>query len=414
MKKDLDKILSRTLITYTFLLLLIFILKLIGLDYFGLNVDNPVLIMIDKVATKYHLVNIYYCITLYIYTYMYVSICCKDNSKRSKLYVLACIPVIIAIKIIAERVHSTYFSFFMDFSYIFITTYLYNDLFKLKNKKLYIEIIIFILINSSYQILSVLLRNINYQDNNHFIVNVILDFDYIMCLFITQYLLLKKEGKTLCGMVVYLFSGLQISLKNLLKRFQTKSLSKNKIEKKNKKELFEYRLYVILFLLWNIFTVFIVLMIAKINNAFIECVIILCAFWFNKTVFGKAFHMNNAKSCFIVSNLAYLGLVRLTVSVGISLMVPIVLGILLSYCTSLLVKYKEVELYRGMPQSELEDICRLHKLTKYETKLLIDFYCNKISDVKLAMMNNYSVDNIKKQKKVARDKIKNLKNKKGK
>ena len=40
MKKDLDKILSSTLKTYSIILIGIFILKLCGLDYFGLDTEN--------------------------------------------------------------------------------------------------------------------------------------------------------------------------------------------------------------------------------------------------------------------------------------------------------------------------------------------------------------------------------------
>lgn len=55
MKKDLDKIMSSTLSTYFIILGIIFILKICGLNYFGLDDNNKILISIDLFFNKYHL-----------------------------------------------------------------------------------------------------------------------------------------------------------------------------------------------------------------------------------------------------------------------------------------------------------------------------------------------------------------------
>lgn len=55
MKKDLDKIMSSTLSTYFIILGVVFILKICGLDYFGLDDNNKILIAIDSFVNKYHL-----------------------------------------------------------------------------------------------------------------------------------------------------------------------------------------------------------------------------------------------------------------------------------------------------------------------------------------------------------------------
>ena len=113
--------------------------------------------------------------------------------------------------------------------------------------------------------------------------------------------------------------------------------------------------------------------------------------------------MKRASDCFIVSNLVYYILVRVCISINISLMVPIILGILLSYGTSLLVKYNEFKLYRGMPEEDLIMHCKTCNLNKYDTDLMVDYYCKRKTDVQLAMKNHYSVEAIKKQKKKIRN-----------
>ena len=53
MFKDYHKYLSTSLKVYLFVLVAIFIMKIVGLDYFGLDLDNPTVI---KITTwlRYH------------------------------------------------------------------------------------------------------------------------------------------------------------------------------------------------------------------------------------------------------------------------------------------------------------------------------------------------------------------------
>lgn len=404
MKKDVNKIFERTLLTYTFILFFIFILKIAGFNYFGLDINNPVVVAINNFATKFHLVNLWYILTLYLYSYVTIAICCRDNSRRAKIYVLVTLPFSILLKVIASKITLTLIIYLMDFLYLFSITYLYKFIFKIKIDKFSLNFIFYIILNSVYQLISLFLRNINFYNNyNNFITNCLLDLDYIIALLITKYIIIK-EDKSLCGMVVSYFSGLLILSKEQFQKFPAKFLkTKNEHKNKTKKEKFEIDLYLILFLLWNIFQVFVVLFIAKLNNGLPECIFILLSFWMNKTVFGKAFHMKRARDCFIVSNLAYYVLVRICISIHISLLIPIILGILLSYFTSLIVKYNEFKLYRGMPEEDLLLHCKICNLNKYDTTLMVDYYCNRKSDVQLAMKNHYSVESIKKQKKKIRE-----------
>ena len=91
--KDIEKLMSRTLITYFIVLIGIFILKICGLDYFGLDDGNKMLLAIDSFVNKYHLEFLWYTITLTLYTYIVLSISCVDNSKKMKIYTLIVMPL---------------------------------------------------------------------------------------------------------------------------------------------------------------------------------------------------------------------------------------------------------------------------------------------------------------------------------
>ena len=53
MFKDYDKYLSASLKVYLFVLVVIFIMKIVGLDYFGLDMNNEVLLKINNFCLMY-------------------------------------------------------------------------------------------------------------------------------------------------------------------------------------------------------------------------------------------------------------------------------------------------------------------------------------------------------------------------
>ena len=64
MFKDYNKYLSTSLKVYIFVLLITFILKLIGLDYFGLDESNDILNKINIFFAKYKITYVFYFINL--------------------------------------------------------------------------------------------------------------------------------------------------------------------------------------------------------------------------------------------------------------------------------------------------------------------------------------------------------------
>ena len=377
-------------------LIIIFILKICGLDYFGLDTNNKIIMNIDWFVEKYYLELVFHTLTLYTYTFVILSITCKNNSKSMKIYTLCVLPFCVGIQLLKENYNIPMMFIFTDLLWLLMVSLCYIKFIKRQNIEKYniSNYFIYCVINIFYQALSVATRNVTIENTYSFSESLLMNFDYLLLTLITYKLFFMKGGINLWEWVVGLYSHLQISLKSLPTKLQNVYVtSKNK----SKFDKISDMIYFPLFLIWNIFTVVAILFVAFLNETFIECILILFSFWLNKKVFGKPFHMKTAMSCFIVSNLTYYCLNRITISSGLSLLISIVLGIILDYVTSHFVKDKK--LYRGM-SLELFDETILGIVDKDsdEYKICKMFYVDRQSDQYIATKLNYSKSSIEKKK----------------
>lgn len=397
MKKDLDKILSSTLKTYFIILIGIFIIKLFGIDYFGLNTRNEIIVWIDDFINRFHLEMVWYGITLYIYQYVIFSITCVDNSKKMKIYTLCTLPIAIILQIIKSNVNNIPLFSVIDLLWLFMFSMIYIKIIKRDKIEKYnvSNYWIYCILNIIFQLISVFIRSININvDNTNFIMSFVGNIDYIILSIITHILFFNIGGKSLWDGVVSSFSHLLALLKSFptkLQNFYLNNKSKSRFEK------ISDSIYIPLFILWNIFTLMVVLFIATLNHTFAECIIILCSFWINKRTFGKAFHMPTAFSCFIVSNLTYYALNRITILASISLIISVILGIALCYITSKFVKTKK--LYRGMSLNEYNsNVLDLYDEESVYYQIGKLFYVDRYSEQWIATKLAYSVPSIQKKK----------------
>lgn len=404
MFKDYNKYLSTSLKVYIFVLVLVFILKLVGMDYFGIYSSSKFIMMLDNIINKYNIANVYYILTLYIYTLFLLSLVFSKNDKKIKIICLIFTLIGILIKLIESKIALTSINSIIDISYLILMFCICNKIYK--QKSLLLRIAITISLNTLYQLITIYIRNINYTNDNSIIINTILNLDYLLLLLITYKLYFMKGELKLCGMEVGLSSLKKINLKKLLKKLQR---NLHKFKQLPKQERLSISIYIFLSLLWNTLSLVIILLVANLNHTFIECLFILTSFWLSKHAFGKPFHLPSMIQCFIISNLTYYTLNRITTSLGISIFIPILLGVGLSYITSKLVKKTYKKLYKGMPK-ELFDETILNVVDKNSVKYKIcyDFYINKKSDLALSFEYNYSFAGIRKIKDRINDKIKEL------
>lgn len=404
MFKDYDKYLSTSLKVYLFVLVAIFIMKIVGLDYFGLDVNNPIMMKISGFIFNNHLENIWYALTLYFYTYCIVSVAC--NNKRIKMKCLFFTLIGIAIKVFENYYGNGWTTAFIDIFYLYFICIITNKQYNLK--KILKRTTIIIVLTTIYQIISGLTRNCGVDAYKYnFIQFIILDLDYLLLCLITVKLYFYERSVKSCTTEVGSFSLKKINLKTLLKRLQ-KNL--HNFKEKSKEEKIAIIIYLILSLIWNLATIILILVVAKLNNTLIECLFILTSFWLSKRAFGKAFHLSSMIQCFIVSNLTYYCLNRITTPLGISIIIPILLGVGLSYVTSKLVKKTYKPLYKGMPEDLFEEtILKVTDKDSIKYKVCYDFYIAKESDVSLSFKYNYSIAGIRKIKDRINEKIKELK-----
>lgn len=402
MFKDYGKYLSVSLNVYLFVLIFIFIMKIVGLDYFGLDVNNPTLLNLNKFIMKYHLENVWYAISIYINVYLVVSITTNDNSNKLKKYMLLCMPFIVTYQCIKNN---SFIFIIFELIYMLIISIIYmRKDFKIINLKNYIT---FYIINFLIQLISICIRTGNvkiYLDN--FVINFIFNLDYFIMIIIFQKYYFMKGGNDLWEMVVSFSLQKLTNLKNLPTKLQKKLQKKNKTKLENISD----KIYFILYLLWNLFTLICVMIISVLNDSVIECIFILTSFWLSKRVFGKAFHLKSMSQCFIISNLTYYFLNRITTPLGISILIPIMLGVGLSYFTSKLVKKTYKPLYKGMPKEVFEEtILKVANKDSDKYKICYDYFINKKSTLYLSGKYNYTEAGIRKIKDRVNNKIKELK-----
>ena len=397
MRKDLDKILSSTLKTYFIILIGIFIVKLFGVDYFGLDTRNEIIVWIDDFINRFHLEMVWYGITLYIYQYIIFSITCIDNSKKMKIYTLCTLPIAIVIQILKTMINNVILFTIIDLLWLFMFAMIYIKSIKRSKIEKYniTNYWIYMLINFIFQLISIVVRDINIRtDYDNFIMSLVGNIDYLILSIISYKLFFNIGGKSLWDGVVFLFSHLLTLLKSFPIKLQNIYLNN---KKKSRFEKISDSIYIPLFILWNIFTLMVVLFIATLNHTFAECIIILCSFWINKRTFGKAFHMPTAFSCFIVSNLTYYALNRITIPASISLIISVILGIALCYITSKFVKTKK--LYRGMSLNEYNsNVLDLYDEESVYYQIGKLFYVDRYSEQWIATKLAYSVPSIQKKK----------------
>lgn len=403
MFKDYHKYLSTSLKVYTILLVITFIMKIVGLDYFGLDVNNPVMIKLNNIVWHFKIREIWYIFTLWLYAYIILSIVSNNKKVKGVALIITIIDVICILTIKYKLIKV--FRFFLDAGILYLGCYISS---KDKFKTVFKRTTICLLINTLFQLISMITRKGNLEIiQEDFISLFILNFDYILLMIISYKLYFLKGGIKLCGMVEVGLSLLKkINLSTLLKRLQRNLHNFKALDKETK---LTYIIYFILSLIWNTLTIIIILLVARLNDTFIECLFILTSFWLSKRTFGKPFHLPSMKQCFIVSNLTYYILNRITTPLGISILIPIMLGVGLSYITSKLVKKTYKPLYKGMPNNLFEEtILKVTDKDSLEYNICYDYYVVNKTALQVSNKYNYTYDSVKKIFKRVNDKIKGL------
>lgn len=406
MKENINKILSRTIITYTFLLFLIFILKIVGFNYFGLDMNNPMILKLNDIILKYGLENVWYAITLYINLVIIISITCNDNSKKIKVYCLCVLPICIMVQIIKSN--NIIFNL-VDYIYLLILAMTYKK-FELK-KENYLNYVMITIFMMMFQVISLFTRNIEIANrlSDNFIASTIMSIDYILISVIFYKFYFMKGAKSIWEMVHSFGSHLMMESRNLQRKLQAK-LKTKKRKKLSKQEKVYNLIFYPFVIVYNLFTMFVIFIISYVFDSVIECIFITLSFWINKYAFGKPFHAKDSKTCFIISSASYIILNKLASgTIGITYLWQVILGVMFSFITSRFVKKTITKLYKGMTREEFDEkILKVDNKESLQYKICYMYYVERKSELEIAYKVGYSVDNIKKIKAKINKKIKEL------
>lgn len=394
--KGYKRYLTTSLKLYLFVLVILVILKLVGINYFNLDVNHPILLKINNCLSKYKIDYVYQCLCLYFNFYLIKSLVLKNYKFDLDTIFIPTLNILMFFTL--KYYHLEGFYQVTNITLLFV----YFILKKAKFKRI-IGVFIF---NLFCQWFSVIIRNYDIQDYDNILLNAVMNIDYYIMLLIL-YSIEKQGGVKICQEVGS-YSQKKINLKILLKELQ-KNYSNFKL--KSNEEKFSIILYLILSFIWDVLNVLLVLYVAMLNETFIECIFILSTFFISKVVFGKAFHLNSMSKCFIISNLTYYCLNRITAPIGISIFVPILLGVGLAYFTSKLVKKYYKPLYKGMPEDLFNDsILKVIDKGSEKYNVCYDFYINKENALRLGRKYKYTESGIRKIISRVNDKIKELNN----
>lgn len=399
MFKDYNKYLTTSLKVYLFVLAIVIILKLVGLDYFNLDINNPIMIKVDTFLHKTYLVYLLDFLTLYLMFYFYISMVCEKKNMKIISLISSIINILIQFLLLKLNIYSLYS----------IISILYMILLPsiICRKNLLWKSIKYSLLITLYQLLSLFIRNQTATElYNLKIIDMLLNLDQLLLLLITYKIHFEKGVDKICLLEVGLFSQMKENLKNLPKKLQKNLHNFKQLDKKTK---ITYIIYFSLSFIWNTLSIIAILIVAKLNKTLIECIFILTSFWLSKKSFGKAFHLSSMAQCFIVSNLTYYVLNRITTPLGISMLIPILLGVGLSYITSKLVKKLYKPLYRGMPKELFEEtILKVVDKDSLKYKICYDYFVLKKSAINLSIKYVYSEAGIRKIKDRVNEQIKRL------
>ena len=231
MNNDVKLILKRTVLTYTYILFTVFILKLCGLDYFGIDTSNPFILWLDGFLNNFIVFNVINFILIMVYQHIMLSLM-TDN----KCYKFTAYSAFFTFAFqfgLKKRLMVCGLGVIGEFLYLFILLFCYS---KINKRPIQVKrFVTVILISFLFQAVSTLTRyrySIAYVTSPS--INFIMNIDYLMLMVMTYKLYFMKGDVKLCGVfqvVVGSFSQKLTLLKEQQKQFQINYSKTSKKEK---------------------------------------------------------------------------------------------------------------------------------------------------------------------------------------
>lgn len=202
-KEAKEKFSKRAFIGCILVLLVCWFMKLFGITYFNLDLDNKLFNDINNFITNNNLTNIYYTITLSVQVYLLYCIVNRDKGKKAILYCLALVPINVLVRVLTSlyEVELGNLAGLLEIFYLVLITTKFN--YKKFLRGLFV--VVFMVI---YQGISVNLRNYEIKVHTYsLIVELILSIDLYILLILHREVALMNGGTwVIFGFTAWLYA----------------------------------------------------------------------------------------------------------------------------------------------------------------------------------------------------------------
>lgn len=347
---------SRILLMMTVMLVITYTLKLCGAKGMFLKYNDK-MIEINDFCDRYYLKYLFSYVSLAINNYLICGIIFRNKNDLAIKggLIIGFVAVIYRIIFIDIILVNPSVIFILDIVNIALVIMIISKK-QIKLKTLIADYLFALSIQLIAQFLSLNGKGLNMptiQDN--LIMSLILSFDFYLWYGLI-YIIIYFGGNTLCGDQC-LFSALLRSCGQLWVSFsesltelwltlsekRKNSTKKDKIGKNVEvQELSKLAItfYVLLVILYNAFTVLIILLLASVYNVVASTVIALICFTINKKFFGKELHFKSSLICLMVSIGSYYMVIRMLNPISAGTNLSVLLGSLLGLITSYIASEK--------------------------------------------------------------------------
>ena len=125
-------------------------------------------------------------------------------------------------------------------------------------------------------------------------------------------------------------------------------------------EIIVETIYIIFFILYNIFEAYLVYLIGKYSNKVIETIAIVIVFICNKSIYGKPLHFSNNFICLGVSFILFYVSIKCTVNINISLFTNVGIGVFDGAITSYIASYLYNENNKAKRRNLVQELVKLN------------------------------------------------------
>ena len=210
-----NKLYKMALTSCIVMLFLCIIFKLFGFNYFDLKFNNSILNNINIIImNNFYLSILFSFILKFISGYLIFSII--NPNKKQSIFCIACITFFT----ILIKFNNKNLGIIIDALILLIYPLIFNEF----NKTTIKNTIYSLFLNTTYQLISIFLRNIGTIHINTFIISLLMNMDYFILLIITL-LYLRRGGVDICLTVHFYSFQAKMLWKKLLKKLNLSLLN---------------------------------------------------------------------------------------------------------------------------------------------------------------------------------------------